>query len=100
HTRFSRDWSSDVCSSDLVFAIADNDRVQVAAEPERHIVPTDGGQRVGEILRVDAELDDLVGRSALARDDVTRFSAAGPGDDLDRARKRGGEGKRSCAGVG
>src|SRR5690606_40414801 len=28
HTRFSRDWSSDVCSSDLVFA----DQLEVAAD--------------------------------------------------------------------
>src|SRR5690606_40296878 len=29
HTRFSRDWSSDVCSSDLPVTIADNETKQV-----------------------------------------------------------------------
>src|SRR5690606_40598165 len=43
HTRFSRDWSSDVCSSDL--AIAD----PLAVEPDRALV--DEPERLGRARR-------------------------------------------------
>src|SRR5690606_39927850 len=32
HTRFSRDWSSDVCSSDLEFRVVGGDRMERASE--------------------------------------------------------------------
>src|SRR5690606_40900769 len=34
HTRFSRDWSSDVCSSDLAQQLADDGAVAVRAHPQ------------------------------------------------------------------
>src|SRR5690606_40905022 len=61
HTRFSRDWSSDVCSSDLLFAvrqqchrpaalkIADNCPVSLAA-PEREVVDADDGELVARLF--------------------------------------------------
>src|SRR5690606_40538818 len=34
HTRFSRDWSSDVCSSDLTFVLHGPQQVQMEAPPK------------------------------------------------------------------
>src|SRR5690606_41093147 len=39
HTRFSRDWSSDVCSSDLVSGVAHRVSDMAAPEPAAHAAP-------------------------------------------------------------
>src|SRR5690606_40714891 len=70
HTRFSRDWSSDVCSSDL------------AADPRRPVVQRETTeasdlnalatcQSLAHLLeqRLDRELDILVGKMLLLRGD-------------------------------
>src|SRR5690606_40247217 len=46
HTRFSRDWSSDVCSSDLqcIVVAIDAKRVSAPGEPPRWEVFTHGGR--------------------------------------------------------
>src|SRR5690606_40899703 len=57
HTRFSRDWSSDVCSSDLPTCWVG----QAMAIPARHV----GGVEAGQGARADDHvLDDLVNRVA------------------------------------
>src|SRR5690606_40811068 len=37
HTRFSRDWSSDVCSSDLVLHVTDNAKIGQTATIQAHV---------------------------------------------------------------
>src|SRR5690606_17389600 len=55
HTRFSRDWSSDVCSSDLVTSLGS----QTLADADRTFASVAVGQsfRVTETLTIDATLD-------------------------------------------
>src|SRR5690606_39833838 len=51
HTRFSRDWSSDVCSSDLFVARIDFDRKAPIAESEHEIrilAPSEREARIGD----------------------------------------------------
>src|SRR5690606_39618936 len=43
HTRFSRDWSSDVCSSDLQAALAARTREAAAREAARRSAASGGG---------------------------------------------------------
>src|SRR5690606_41094484 len=85
HTRFSRDWSSDVCSSDLALeGVADHLRgvleVGLAAEAE-HLAAA-GGELVAQVL------GDVRGR--LDRVDAVE-------DRLDRGQAGGVEiGRASC----
>src|SRR5690606_40040334 len=88
HTRFSRDWSSDVCSSDLLHG--DHDVAVVEIDP----------RIVGEKLGRGEVLERLVGRGGrvgLARtkldvtDDRRWLEPLGPGDrdQIGRASCRG-----------
>src|SRR5690606_40108167 len=44
HTRFSRDWSSDVCSSDLIFGVLDKAAPGLAVAKQREgVVQAAGG---------------------------------------------------------
>src|SRR5690606_40471174 len=54
HTRFSRDWSSDVCSSDLAAHVVEAD-----------LVAEVNACRVAAMLAADAELELAVHRAAL-----------------------------------
>src|SRR5690606_40151211 len=45
HTRFSRDWSSDVCSSDLEFGVALRARRELPDYPERRADTGTAGRR-------------------------------------------------------
>src|SRR5690606_40913997 len=60
HTRFSRDWSSDVCSSDLTVAQAQR-RVEAAIEDRRRIGggAIVHGQRLADLL-ADVQVDAVV----------------------------------------
>src|SRR5690606_41174661 len=81
HTRFSRDWSSDVCSSDLAYATAElgflaldtagQMAMRLLAEPVVQIVDPDSGQVVGS-----GELGEVV---------VTNFSRGYPLIQIGRA---------------
>src|SRR5690606_40606418 len=53
HTRFSRDWSSDVCSSDLVEDLAVAPESESAQLSQRHGSAYGGNarERVGDLLR-------------------------------------------------
>src|SRR5690606_41079520 len=37
HTRFSRDWSSDVCSSDLLFGFYDQKRLRISHDNDQAV---------------------------------------------------------------
>src|SRR5690606_40353929 len=66
HTRFSRDWSSDVCSSDLAVRIASS--IEPLAPFATHDV--EAVERPEEAVRAaDIEIDplDVIGRKGLSR---------------------------------
>src|SRR5690606_40556942 len=94
HTRFSRDWSSDVCSSDLA-ALRLRDE-QWCARPGERIGRRDhdgaGGIAAADRRRDDGEIGARLGgqRAAVERVLVTA------GASIDR--KSGGEGKRGGGG--
>src|SRR5690606_40247361 len=91
HTRFSRDWSSDVCSSDLpgrhppFFDHLADTRIQVFAitlerEVKRHVV--DPGAGVIDLLDRHADVSGKLGRRALRSEE----RRAGKSGDLERRR--------------
>src|SRR5690606_31670916 len=62
HTRFSRDWSSDVCSSDLVHGVGDALTHAIRSQPGFPgdlLVSQPGGDRQGELNLPGAEQADL-----------------------------------------
>src|SRR5690606_12270021 len=73
HTRFSRDWSSDVCSSDLVLqglGAGRNDRLAAACERRDEIGECLAGTRArfyDELSMFLERLGDGLGHEALAR---------------------------------
>src|SRR5438128_11505580 len=85
HTRCYRDWSSDVCSSDLVVDVVLAQPVEDARD-ERHVRAGEDRDpdRVGVLL--DHGLDDLLGRLVEPGvDDLHPRVAEGAGDDLRAA---------------
>src|SRR5207253_7877222 len=58
HTRWPRDWSSDVCSSDLILEVSDLSEMQVDAQiDESNIASVKSGQRAK--VRISAYPDEL-----------------------------------------
>src|SRR5690606_40713816 len=51
HTRFSRDWSSDVCSSDLVLFV-NVETTYLGSNVNRQDVIFEGSPNVGDVLQV------------------------------------------------
>src|SRR5215208_1640820 len=89
HTRWPRDWSSDVCSSDLepVVAVLPVDPAVPAAEEAAVAAGVDGAGRSGlEGERVLIRMDGVAGRT-LVREVPPRPDAGGEvaAMDLDRA---------------
>src|SRR5690606_40480560 len=63
HTRFSRDWSSDVCSSDLAEArVAAAEQIHAAAEAALENTRV-RAPFTGTVLRKDAEVGEVVAPS-------------------------------------
>src|SRR5690606_16152257 len=71
HTRFSRDWSSDVCSSDLRDEIQDVNQVSAFVRPHDVELTRDGAaglpavrvehiQPVGSVIRIELKLTETV----------------------------------------
>src|SRR5215813_12638306 len=87
HTRCGRDWSSDVCSSDLIEVGADLVLADLD-EPEAQRLPARRGQAV---LRADAERE--AGRKPVARERADELRPPWPvgvvGRDADLARLAG-----------
>src|SRR5690606_40375514 len=83
HTRFSRDWSSDVCSSDLERLVGPGDQEHVAVEPKGGLVMNERDRRVGgqPKARVAALVADVVaaagGRLRLGAPEIGRASCRG-----------------------
>src|SRR5690606_39278016 len=76
HTRFSRDWSSDVCSSDLRYFDIPFDRVEVQAAIDRAVKGRKDPARIrisidrdGWVAVETAELPSTVGPPRLVLDD-------------------------------
>src|SRR6266511_5764122 len=91
HTRFSRDWSSDVCSSDLLFFNLNKEKARLGAmgiEPtaaeiarrlgveEQEVSDMDRRLSSGE-MSLDAPVGDTAGRP-VSRLDMMPTSASGP----------------------
>src|SRR5690606_39588975 len=89
HTRFSRDWSSDVCSSDLAREAALDVAEQLGFEQAlRQRAAVDGDERLGLPLGecVDVAGEDLLAGAALAGDEHRRVGGRdglGEADDLE-----------------
>src|SRR5690606_40462560 len=76
HTRFSRDWSSDVCSSDLIPVPADDtllrdpapDGSLLALDAEGFVVALgpDGLERVDGVVQLDPERVSAIAQGAAA----------------------------------
>src|SRR5579883_1998436 len=92
HTRFSRDWSSDVCSSDLHarawhlscspdLSGTAGGRLTVVAEPHPNPLSTAGGE--GEIVRLTIIVD-------LRDQSVTRSPLSGKAEEEAGVERRGG----------
>src|SRR5207302_4542316 len=90
HTRFSRDWSSDVCSSDLRPGASGQDTLRTMSDygPETY------GDRWAAIY------DDWVGRLPMDAEATADFlgSIAGGGPALELAIGTGKIGRASCKG--
>src|SRR5690606_41196174 len=85
HTRFSRDWSSDVCSSDLSPFNEEHDlfRASVKDFLKREVIPNlDQWEKDGEVPREVYEKFGAMGYFGL------RFPEAYGGSDLDRSEER------------
>src|SRR5690606_40090311 len=94
HTRFSRDWSSDVCSSDLAAAEPGAGRVTSAARRPSADALT-GSAGVAGVLgrgRADPGAVGVAGRPLAA--DLVLAGGAGADEDRGADRKGGGEGGR------
>src|SRR5690606_39296312 len=67
HTSFSRDWSSDVCSSDLVNPVVVNMEIHLAQGSRDGLGGTDAERHlrgVGRVLAAAVQFDDLAGIGA------------------------------------
>src|SRR5690606_39764143 len=73
HTRFSRDWSSDVCSSDLV-----TEAIELSVTNH------------GDLSPVSSDVEDIVGSLTALRTAMTSLGGANPQDQIGRASCREG----------
>src|SRR5690606_41183031 len=95
HTRFSRDWSSDVCSSDLHFTDFQSCRLFATIAHARAHIPPSGARDAS------ATADHARGHALRAIDDTVRACAllwgpAGHADVASRSEeRREGKGGRS-----
>src|SRR5690606_39506298 len=87
HTRFSRDWSSDVCSSDLQRDRADDDAGRGR-----------GAGDADHVARARDQADDQVVEAFAEDGDLLRGANAAE-QRLERDRKSAEEGKRGHSGV-
>src|SRR5690606_39534947 len=60
HTRFSRDWSSDVCSSDLEFSAADREQMIERARHIRDLGEKGSRHRVSKSPHADGQYRQLM----------------------------------------
>src|SRR5690606_39799982 len=88
HTRFSRDWSSDVCSSDLNVGIALGERATPAARRAADVVVTDE--------RIETLVDAVLEGRALWRSvrDAVALLVGGNLGEIRSEERRGGEAGR------
>src|SRR5690606_40271311 len=92
HTRFSRDWSSDVCSSDLVAGV----RLLLAGAPDPalELPQLIRALRLDDAVTLAPDLDDDLFERAIAAVDVSlnlRWPTAGRSEE--RRVGRGGSGR-------
>src|SRR5207253_8481205 len=97
HTRWPRDWSSDVCSSDLIRDLARAVHLQRQVEGTAlHLIEkARQSAKVGLAVRqrrVPRELDEFVEVRAVTADELTRPRQAD--QQIGRASGRGGGGRR------
>src|SRR5690606_40962722 len=87
HTRFSRDWSSDVCSSDLLRDAVDQQRPEVRVQIAEHgglpgkgclMQDVPGGKRL-EVLQCGGKIGRVMGFECSSRSEERRV---GKGVDL------------------
>src|SRR5690606_40756854 len=96
HTRFSRDWSSDVCSSDLEVDQLDPDLVLMFAEQLLRVIGAVEVLALAVLARPGmVAADDHVGAAVVAADDAVpdRLTRAARSEE-----RRGGQGGR-CRGA-
>src|SRR5690606_40233664 len=88
HTRFSRDWSSDVCSSDLVPYLFGGARDHWARYQRTiHVLPEIGGRMGPDLQHLVLEALSLIAAVTLTRLALTRLRASQAGvldDDTSR----------------
>src|SRR5690606_40188515 len=99
HTRFSRDWSSDVCSSDLRFVSIDGTRVTTFGDVQRLVSGRAGDSITFVMLRDEQEVtlmatpqlveqeDALGNRSEERRVGKEGRSRRSPEDEKERVRE-------------
>src|SRR5690606_39716379 len=77
HTRFSRDWSSDVCSSDLVQVI--HHALQKSALPEEAVQLIEDTRRetAAQMFKLNSHLDVLIPRGGAKRSEERRVGKGG-----------------------
>src|SRR5690606_40800146 len=90
HTRFSRDWSSDVCSSDLCRRV-DHDRKRSGQGVENLLGPGDAVEVARDRTEAVVGADRRVAEILDLLEHRVRTAAR---IDVSRGRKRGAEGQR------
>src|SRR5690606_40656066 len=91
HTRFSRDWSSDVCSSDLLAVLNTADQLRESLAGAAEIAEQIGGTKLGRLGSMLGDTSALRGLVAsLGRGEAALIGIS----DIDR--KSVGEGKCDC----
>src|SRR5215813_8024833 len=75
HTRCGRDWSSDVCSSDLDLALHEAQSRWIRVDRARKSVPTNNGEFAARVAALKQRIDALQGRLAENQQRLTGYLA-------------------------
>src|SRR5690606_39785029 len=90
HTTFSRDWSSDVCSSDLASADVDGHLVRIGSERYMHSegIRLDGFRELAQSIRQQGKTAVFM---AVGREPVAVFGVADPIKETARSEEHTSE---------